>query len=125
MTDAKAPETAAPAAAPDRAKFPLGLKIALLTTLLATLPLVGVGVALIAVNREAVVNLSREVQLAVLGAGRRGEGDVHGADGLVGGAAAGACDAGGRQAPGGPGPSAHASSRRPMPVRGPLCVHCA
>ncbi|MCA9605716.1 MAG: HAMP domain-containing protein [Myxococcales bacterium] len=61
-------EPAPPAAPakPDKASFPLGLKIALLSTCLATLPLAGVGVALITVNREAVVNLSREIQLSVL-----------------------------------------------------------
>jgi len=50
----------------DRASFPLGWKLAMLTTVLATLPLAGVGAALISVNRETVVNLSREVQLSVL-----------------------------------------------------------
>ncbi len=58
--------TPATPAKPDKASFPLGLKLALLTTILATLPLAGVGVALISVNREAVVNLSREIQLSVL-----------------------------------------------------------
>jgi len=68
-TPAAAPAGAPSAAQPkvDRAKFPLGLKLTLLTVCLATLPLGGVGVGLIAVNRDTVVLLSREVQISVIG----------------------------------------------------------
>ncbi len=53
-------------AAPPRARFPIGLKLGLLATLLAVAPLSVVGFVLIDVNADAVESLSREVQLLAL-----------------------------------------------------------
>ncbi|MGF1468735.1 MAG: adenylate/guanylate cyclase domain-containing protein [Sandaracinaceae bacterium] len=56
----------APAPPASRVPFPLRWKLGLLIALLATVPLIGVGVALIGVNRTAVENLSRGTQLLAL-----------------------------------------------------------
>lgn len=49
-----------------RARFPIGLKLGLMATLLAVVPLAAVGVALIDVNARAIEELSREAQLLAL-----------------------------------------------------------
>lgn len=49
-----------------RAMFPLGLKLALMTTVLTVVPLAAVGIALIGINASAIEELSREAQLLAL-----------------------------------------------------------
>ena len=49
-----------------KVRFSLRLKLALMATFLAVVPLVGVGLGLIDVNRDAVEELNRETQLLVL-----------------------------------------------------------
>lgn len=65
MDDTRSASRPGPAP-PERARVPLGRKLAALAALLVTVPLVAVGLVLIDVNADGVAILSRELQLAVV-----------------------------------------------------------